>query len=331
MTENGYLSWRVEKIKLPAIQDGSSAPVSLSRNDVLAVEEPLEIQVEAGGVWRTITITMRTPGDDAELAAGFLAGEGILRSPGEIAEIDGRTPHPGRQIRLRLSVAEGAPAPAPALIDRLDRAGRLSYATSACGVCGKASLRGVDESLVEVDSPDAGVSSGEGTVCVPLLAPFSAPIPAALVADLPRRLRAAQAVFERTGGLHAAGLFDSIGELPLLVVREDVGRHNAVDKVVGNRLLTPGGWPAGRAILVVSGRASFELVQKAVAARIPMLVSVGAPSSLAAETARHFGLTLVGFTRAEGFNIYSGGERIAVVPEAGGLSRFTEPATLSVP
>jgi len=299
VTEQRFLSWRVDKVKVATAAEEGSGPSALPKNDVLAVEEPLEIQIEGAVPLHTVTVTMRTPGHDAELAAGFLAGEGILRAPGEVAGIDERTPHPGRQIRILLADAPGADFAA-----RIERAGRLSYSSSACGVCGKASLRGIDESLVE---SDAAGFSGEPSPA--LLPPFSRPVPALLVADLPKRLRAAQAVFDRTGGLHAAGLFDLEGNP--LVVREDVGRHNAVDKVVGNRLLAGGtSWPPARTILVVSGRASFELVQKAVAARIPMLVAVGAPSSLAAETARHFGLTLVGFTRAEGFNIYSGGERI---------------------
>ena len=315
MTENRFLSWRVEKVKTASATVGGVTPVAFPQSDILAVEEPLEIQVATGSEreadLRTVTVTMRTPGHDAELAVGFLAGEGILRAPSEVEGIDLQTPHSGRQIRVRLGTpSSGSDSD---FASRLDRIGRLSYASSACGVCGKASLRGVDESLAEE---------------VFSLASFSPPVPVALVADLPRRLRAAQAVFDRTGGLHAAGLFDLTGHA--LVVREDVGRHNAVDKVVGHRFLAGGVWPPEAAILVVSGRASFELVQKAVAARIPLLVAVGAPSSLAAETARHFGLTLVGFTRSEGFNVYTGGERIGpVTHEAHRFSEYTtDPSTI---
>ncbi len=284
MSECRFLPQRIERVYTGPLPEDRGIE---HRIDQVAVEEPLEIQVarpEPTAVVATAAITMRTPGHDPELAVGFLIGEGIVRSLSDVLKVETRVPRPGVQIRVVLR--------AGCAFD-LERLRRNFDATSSCGLCGKASLQGLSMDafapLPQAD-PDARID-------------------AARVADLPRRLREAQEVFERTGGLHAAGLFDA-GGAPL-VVREDVGRHNAVDKVIGACFLA-GAWPLPGSILAVSGRASFELMQKAVASGIPMLAAVGAPSSLAVEVARRYGATLVGFTKANGFNIYAGGERIAV-------------------
>jgi FdhD protein len=252
--------------------------------DVLAVEEPLEIRLhaEAAGqpVRRTVSVTMRTPGHDLELAAGFLFTEGIVRARADIADIAQCGGAAGNIVRVAL--ARGAD------VD-LTRLQRHFYTTSSCGVCGKTSIEAL-----------------RTTSRYPLR-PGEPVFDASLVHRLPRALRAAQAVFDRTGGLHASALFDAAGGLHSL--REDVGRHNALDKVIGAELLA-GRLPASERVLVVSGRASFELVQKAVMAGIPVLVAVGAPSSLAVELAARAGMTLVGFARDERFNVYAGGERL---------------------
>jgi FdhD protein len=260
------------------------------RPDHLALEEPLEIQLghgpDASREWKTIAITMRTPGNDRELAVGFLVGEGILRSFDQIEAVHSRGPRFGEQgwqhsVRVTLR---------PGVTVDLERLQRNFYTTSSCGICGKTSLE-----ALELSSFSA-------------LPPVSWQVEANMINTLPGRLREAQAVFDQTGGLHAAGLFTPDGKA--IVVREDVGRHNAVDKVVGAQFLAGHAASLSHAILVVSGRASFELMQKAIASGIPMLVAVGAPSSLAVEVAEKFGATLVGFTKPSGFNIYSGGERL---------------------
>lgn len=259
------------------------------RDDVVAVEEPLEIRVDvpAGG-GRTelpISVTMRTPGDDFPLAAGFLLGEGIVGDRQEIVDLRycrNITPQEFNVVTVTLRTAVD-----PALLTR------NFYTTSSCGVCGKASIEAVE---VQV----AG--------CAPL-ATGSLKLTSELILDLPVRLRKAQAVFDRTGGLHAAGLFDAEGEV--VDVREDVGRHNAVDKVAGAALLD-GRIPLHEHVLVVSGRLSFDIVQKAVTAGIPALIAVGAPSSLAVDLAEEFGVTLIGFVRGGAFNVYTGVERVAV-------------------
>ena len=276
-----------------AMDDRSILDISVTRfenargvpaDDVVAVEEPLEIQLGRGDQWSNVSITMRTPGHDHELALGFLFTEGIVRSRDEIAEIQHHGPFVGavhvRNI-VRVCLASG-------IEPDLDRLRRNFYTTSSCGVCGKASLDALRTVACRTIQRDA-----------PILAP-------ALIHALPDRLCEAQQVFAATGGLHAAGLFDSAGQL--LVLREDVGRHNAVDKLAGHVLWN--GLDASAAILVVSGRASFELVQKAVMSGIPAMVAVGAPSSLAVQLAREFGLTLAGFARGRRFNIYSGEWRI---------------------
>lgn len=251
------------------------------RADVLAVEEPLEIRV--GGV--PLAVTMRTPGHDVELATGFLVSEGVIAAGDDVrAAIHCGGPGTGGADNtynvLDITLARGVAAPEPT---------RNFYTTSSCGVCGKASIDAVRTvSRHPVDRDDVAVD-------------------AAVVAELPGALRAAQAVFEKTGGLHAAGLFTPTGDT--LVVREDVGRHNAVDKVVGWAAMNDR-LPLRGTVLQVSGRASFELVQKAVMAGIPILSAVSAPSSLAVELAREAGLTLAGFVRDGRMNLYAGAQRV---------------------
>ncbi|MEV0379971.1 formate dehydrogenase accessory sulfurtransferase FdhD [Nonomuraea sp. NPDC050643] len=255
------------------------------RRDDLATEEPLEIRLTAAdGSRRTAAITMRTPGHDFELAAGFLHGEGLARA-GDIAAIayctDEDLPPEARYntvtVRLR------GPIPDLPVLDR------HFLTSSACGVCGSASLEVLHDR------------------CTPLLRGRLELTPETLYA-LPDALRAAQGVFGKTGGLHAAGLFAADGGL--VAAREDVGRHNAVDKLVGWAALT-GRLPLAEHVLMVSGRASYEIMQKALAAGIPVVCAVSAPSSLAVELAREFGMTLVGFLRGERCNVYAGIERIS--------------------
>jgi FdhD protein len=250
--------------------------------DSLAVEEPLEIRlglnVEGRREHRSVSITMRTPGHDIELAVGFLFTEGILTAPDQIAGV--RSCGAGNVVRVDLKRGME--------VD-LARLERHFYTSSSCGVCGKTSLEAV---LVN---------------CPARLREAWPVVDAATVQQLPDALRQAQTVFDRTGGLHASALFDPNGVL--LCVREDVGRHNALDKLIG-AMFNAGRTPLGETILIVSGRASFELVQKAAVAGIPILAAVGAPSSLAVDLAREQGMTLLGFVRADRFNIYTGAERI---------------------
>ncbi len=255
------------------------------RSDFLATEEPMEVRLVAGPHRRTVAVTMRTPGNDFELAAGFLFCEGVVRSRDEVS-------------RIAYCLDEGLDAEQRYNVVTVELRGnclpdlqpleRHFYTTSACGVCGKASL----EALRMRGCPvlDGG----------PVLEPR-------LLRELPERLRRAQGLFAQTGGLHAAALFDAEGRL--LAVREDVGRHNAMDKLVGWALLE-GRLPLRDSVVMVSGRASFELVQKAVAAGAPVFCAVSAPSSLAVEVARAFGVTLVGFLRGDRFNVYTGAERV---------------------
>jgi FdhD protein len=282
-----------QSISVPIIR--VKLDVREERTDNLALEEPLEIQLSAhattsASAWKTAAITMRTPGQDRELAVGFLFGEGIVRSFREIETVYSSGARYGEQEwqnRVRVALKSGT------AFD-MKRLERNFYVSSSCGVCGKTSLEALLTSGFRAVT-DAGWK-----------------VDAQLVQTLPERLREAQPVFDQTGGLHAAGLFGLEGQ-PLLV-REDIGRHNAVDKVIGARVLA-GHDQNPAQILVVSGRASFELVQKAIAAGIPMLVAVGAPSSLAVQLAQEFGITLVGFTKSSGFNIYTGGQRIEIGPE----------------
>jgi FdhD protein len=260
------------------IRDG----VGTHQPDTLAAEEPMEIRV--GG--RPLTVTMRTPGHDFDLAAGFLVSEGAVHRADEIAGIRycaGATADGGNTYNVvDVQLAPGV-QPIDASLER------NFYTTSSCGLCGKASLDAVRTTA------SWSVADDDLRITPDLLATF------------PDRLREAQRVFDSTGGLHAAGLFTAEGEL--LVLREDVGRHNAVDKVIGHALLA-GLVPLRGTVLMVSGRASFELVQKAVMAGIPMLAAVSAPSSLAADLAAASGLTLVGFLRGTSMNVYTGGERL---------------------
>lgn len=260
---------------------------SVERADALAAEEPLEIRVVAeldGSRERhSVAVTMRTPGNDFELAAGFLCGEGMLRHRSDVWRIDycdaSSSPDPDNVVEVSLS---------PGVDFDPERLSRHVFTSSSCGVCGRASLE-----AVRISCPRAPIGTFR-------LHPQQ-------LLRLPATLREAQPVFSETGGLHAAGLFDGTGRL--LVLREDVGRHNAVDKVVGSLLLEER-LPGSDRVLLVSGRASFELVQKAVLAGIPVLAAVGAPSSLAVELATEMSMTLVGFLREERFNVYSGADRI---------------------
>jgi FdhD protein len=272
----------VVEAPITRVHGASAAPAE----DTLAVEEPLEIRIGRGDHWASISITMRTPGSDDELAAGFLLTEGILRRREDIVAMDSWGPFSGpAHVRNIIRVQLG-----PHLTPDLDRLRRNFYTTSSCGVCGKASLdalRAIAMQPVSAAGPH---------------------VPAAIIHALPQTLRKAQPVFDTTGGLHAAGLFDAQGRL--IALREDVGRHNAVDKLIGHAFLN--GIDVAGAILLVSGRASFELVQKAVMAGIPILAAVGAPSSLAVQLAREFQMTLAGFVRDQRFNVYSGEWRIAL-------------------
>lgn len=257
------------------------------RVDAVAAEEPLEIRVvaEVGGRRQrhSIAVTMRTPGHDFELAAGFLCGEGMLSHQGEVWRIDYCENDSAADLDNIVEVHLQ-----PGVAFEVEGLTRHVFTSSSCGLCGRASLEAVQ------------ISCRRAPVGKFRLQPE-------LLVGLPRFLREAQPVFSETGGLHAAGLFDGSGGL--LALREDVGRHNAVDKVVGSLLLA-GELPASDRLILVSGRASFELVQKAALAGIPFLAAVGAPSSLAVELAQEMGMTLVGFLRDGRFNVYAGGDRI---------------------
>jgi FdhD protein len=250
-----------------------------TENDELVAEEPLEIRVRG----RAISVTMRTPDHDHELAAGFLVAEGVVRRREDILKIGsciGAKCDNGNVVNVALH---------PEVPLDLDKLTRHVFAASSCGLCGKATINAIRAQLDPL--PDA---------TTPVM-------PAALIATLPGVMRSTQKTFERTGGLHAAALFDEEGRL--VVVREDVGRHNAVDKVVGYALLN-GLLPLSRHILLVSGRSSFEIMQKALAGRIPIVAAVSAPSSLAVDFARENNQTLIGFLRERRMNVYCGHERI---------------------
>ncbi|MET9174745.1 formate dehydrogenase accessory sulfurtransferase FdhD [Streptomyces misionensis] len=270
-----------ERRKVLRIRDGAVS----TRLDTLVAEEPLEIRLNG----KPLAITMRTPGDDFALAAGFLVSEGVLAAASDLQNIvycAGATADGSNTY----NVVDVKTAPGVTLPDfGLER---NVYTSSSCGLCGKASLDAVRTTArwPIADSPRLRVTTE-------------------LLAELPERLRTAQRVFDRTGGLHAAALFTEDGEL--LDVKEDVGRHNAVDKLVG-RALQNGELPLSRTVLLVSGRASFELAQKAVMAGIPVLAAVSAPSSLAVDLAAETGLTLVGFLRGSSMNVYAGEDRIAL-------------------
>jgi FdhD protein len=269
------------KTRVRVVEDGGMRV----RPDTLATEEPMEIRLLAERTKQTVGVTMRTPGADFELAAGFLYGEGIIDSPDDVlkisycvdSDIDAEQQYNIVNVELRGDRAYD-----------LRSLERHFYTTSACGVCGKASL----EQL-------------ELRGCPVMLA--GPEISAETIYSLPEKLREAQGLFEATGGLHAAALFDEEGEL--LALREDVGRHNATDKLVGWALLE-GRLPLSEHIVMVSGRSSFEILQKCVTAGVPIVCAISAPSSLAVDVAREFGMTLVGFLRGGRFNVYAGFERV---------------------
>ncbi len=248
--------------------------------DAVAVEEPLEIRIEG----QPLGIVMRTPGDDEELVAGFCLGEGIIASADDLEAVRACPQNEsGNAVDVRLAASAR-----PRGLEALAAAARQLVVSSACGVCGSRSAEVIEARVGRVA--------------------WDVRLPAELIAMLPGRMQEAQRVFARTGGLHGAALFDASGRL--IALREDIGRHNAVDKVIGRELLL-GRLPFPGRILVASSRAGFEIVQKAATAGIAVLCAVGAPSTLAVDLARRLGMTLVGFARATGFNVYAGPERIA--------------------
>jgi FdhD protein len=250
------------------------------KDDYLAAEEPLEIRVGES----PLSVTMRTPGHDLELAAGFLFTEGIVQRREQIITLENTSVD---EAGKRGNVVQAALA-AEAMPD-FDKMRRHFFAASSCGICGKASIDAVRSRLLSAPNPDFRIDPG-------------------LLVTLPEALRSAQDVFERTGGLHAAALFDARGES--LVLREDIGRHNAVDKVIGWALLK-NRVPLRECVLLVSGRGGFEIIQKAIVAGVPVVASVSAPSSLAVQLARELRQTLIGFLRGRRFVIYAGEERVA--------------------
>jgi FdhD protein len=264
-----------------------------TQDDVLAAEEPLEIRLlwqEDGKIVRKpVAVTMRTPGHDFELAAGFLYGEGILTKQEDVVDVSYCTDEDEDQAFNIVNVTLR-----PSLTFDESRLERNFYTTSSCGVCGKAALDALEVQGCAV-LPDGPTVNAE------------------LICGLPETLRASQAVFERTGGLHASGLFRPEGSLVSL--REDVGRHNALDKLIGEQFLA-GHTPLDGHIVMLSGRASFELLQKALVARIPIVAAVGAPSSLAVQLADEFNITLAGFVRGDSLNVYTGVDRILEQGEA---------------
>ena len=253
--------------------------------DDLATEEPLEIRLTAGSETRSLAVTMRTPGNDFELAAGFLYSEGIVAKRDDIRGI-AYCVDPAIDAGQRYNVVTVELAGSMPNLERLERNFTVN---SACGVCGKANIEAL-HLHAEPLQDDTRVS-------------------AARIAELPERMRSAQRIFASTGGLHASALFDTRGEL--LALREDVGRHNALDKIVGWALLNDR-VPLRGSVLLVSGRASYELVQKSITAGIPIVCAVSAPSSLAVETARAFKVTLCGFVRGTKFNVYTAPERVTL-------------------
>ena len=270
---------RTTPARVTAFEDGDRREFV----DDLATEEPLEIRLAAGNETRSLAVTMRTPGNDFELAAGFLYSEGLVVNRDDIGRIayciDQAIDTEQRYNIVTVELAGCMP-----VLERLERHFTVN---SSCGVCGKASIEALHV-RAEPLQDETRVS-------------------AALIAELPERMRSAQRIFASTGGLHASALFDARGNL--LALREDVGRHNALDKIAGWALLNDR-MPLRETVLLVSGRASYELVQKSVTARIPILCAVSAPSSLAVETARAFNVTLCGFVRGSKCNVYTAPERI---------------------
>jgi FdhD protein len=269
------------KTRVRVVEDGRVRV----RPDMLATEEPMEIRLLAGQTTQTVAVTMRTPGADFELAAGFLYGEGIVDSPDDVQKIsycvDSDLDTEQRYNIVNVELRGGHEFDLRPLE-------RHFYTTSACGVCGKASLEQLELRGCPVMTAGPEVS-------------------AEVINTLPEKLREAQGLFDATGGLHAAALFDEEGEL--IALREDVGRHNATDKLVGWALLE-GRLPLTDHIVMVSGRSSFEILQKSLAAGAPVVCAISAPSSLAVDVAKQFGMTLVGFLRGGRFNVYAGSERI---------------------
>ncbi|MBL8852359.1 MAG: formate dehydrogenase accessory sulfurtransferase FdhD [Planctomycetaceae bacterium] len=260
---------------------------SASAEDLVATEEPLEIRLQYGPpqnrVSRSLSITMRTPGDDYDLAVGFLLSEGIIGRTGDVlVSSNSELPTESTSNVVRVALA-------PDVSVDIDKLQRHFYTTSSCGLCGKTSLESLENQGLQP------VPSGNWRIS------------AAWIASLPNALRNAQRVFAATGGLHATGLFVANG--PLVLLREDVGRHNALDKVLG-RLLLEDRLPLENHVLLVSGRTSLELMQKAVAARVPVVAAIGAPSSLAIDCAQRFGVTLLGFVAENRFNCYAHPQRI---------------------
>jgi FdhD protein len=275
------------RVRVRVVEDGQARV----RPDTLATEEPMEMRLISGGARQTVAVTMRTPGADFELAAGFLYGEGIVSSPEDIKKIsycvDADLDAEQRYNIVNVELQGGGDYDLRPLE-------RHFYTTSACGVCGKASL----EQLELRDCP---------------VIPPGPKVATETIYSLPGKLREAQGLFEATGGLHAAALFDAEGNL--VALKEDVGRHNATDKLIGWALLE-GRIPLSDHIVMVSGRSSFEIMQKCLAAGVPIVCAISAPSSLAVDVARQFNMTLIGFLRGNRFNVYAGSERIRPEPAA---------------
>jgi FdhD protein len=276
----GNLNNPKTKGKIWLVENGKIRP----RTDYLATEEPLEIRLVAGGRRQNVAVTMRSPGNDFELSAGFLYSEGVINHREDIRRIThcaDKTENRHNIVNVELSSDE---------LPNLTALERHFYTTSACGVCGKTSL-------------EALRSRGFPAIQTQIK------VTPELIYSLPEKLRSAQGLFTVTGGLHAAALFNYDGEL--LAVREDVGRHNALDKLIGWALLSQQ-LPLNNHIIMVSGRSSFEIMQKCLAASVPIVCAVSAPSSLAVFLAQEFGITLIGFLRGERFNVYAGVERIGL-------------------
>jgi FdhD protein len=277
----------IQRVPVIKVNDDQGSPTM----DTVAIEEPLEIRLAFGAglnrIVKNVSVTMRTPGNDAELATGFLFTEGIIKNKKDLASVDYFfiACAQNKENVIRVELSEG-------VVPELKNTERNFYTTSSCGVCGKGSI----EAIKTVSAFHTGQNHDF----------FVTP---ELLLELPGRLRKHQDIFDATGGLHACALFDASGEL--LLLREDVGRHNALDKLIGAALERD--WlPLNNSVLLLSGRASFELVQKAAMAGIPIIAAVGAPSSLAVQLAGEFGITLAGFLRGQRFNIYTVEERILI-------------------
>ena len=289
MSDDTTLSVKVQRITLP-----SSVKAV---DDLTAREEPLEIRVEG----RSVAVVMRTPGHDEELVAGFLISEGVVKSPRDILEIS-QCPSTGNEHGNVVDVLLAGSA-----VVNWESLTRHVFSTSSCGICGKTSIESVFQRFPVLVSRFAVPEDGATENSEQRTDNFA--VTPALIAALPAKLRAAQATFTQTGGLHACAVFDEHGEL--LVLREDVGRHNALDKVLGWALQQKR-LPFQRHILLLSGRVSFEMIQKALAAGVPIVAAISAPSSLAVQFAEESGQTLIGFLRGETMNVYTHSQRVAV-------------------